>query len=1001
VQRRFIYDELSVLWVIALLLLPAIFQTTSLYSQCSFSQGPPGEICTSAHYICGSDLNGYTGRLPEVKSVQQMWIGCNGNGQPDNIIWYSFTPTSNTVTLRITPSNCTVVVTGGNSYSGIQAGIYSECRQSAALDCTDRLGDYNGKTEPFILTSDQFVPCQPAFLFLDGYAFSVCDFTIEVLEGIDVTPMPPPNLSTLAPGFITGPDTLECNQRNTPVRYSLTAPECLFRANPNCNGPVELPNDSVCFEWKVAPAQHARFVGGKRTGSFADIIFTRPGSYTVSAESFIHPFYGGSCGTGGCAEILSWQVFVKGPDTIRLDDIFVCPGQGATVCGTFITTDTTISCYSGLDSCRLLVQKVIAGTNKLNDIGTQYICEGGEFRFQNVSYNNEGSFEVVDENDCTLLHRFSVRTVRLSTTITAPVTTLDCNNTLLSLRATTNTNFPDSLIYNWASPSGISIGSGDQVSVDIPGLYRLNITAKVGSAVCTVQSTVQIGRDVEVPTIQLNIPTFNCQRPTGIITVTPSRTLAQAQWRLPVGGQIIQSQNLMVDSVNVRSGGQFQFSAKADNGCTVDTVITLLTDFQRPTLELRGEDLTCRKPVTTLNFSSDMAFDSVRWIYNGFFQQTTLGNTYNANQPGNYTVEVRANRNKCWNDDTKLINEDKIKPLVEAGPDLVWHCNTTELNVTPTISNGTDFEYTWQSNNGRILTPVNRADITVGSTGTYVIEVLNTRNGCTSNDVFSVNKETNVPVDILTKISDPLCNGQNNAEIEIQSIVGGFEPYTIIAAGSPVINNRIRSLRAGRYFLELRDRYDCKLEKEIVIQDPPVLTVDLPLEIELAFKENTTLSFVTNYPVSQIASISWRNQQGVIISNTEILDYEGYKDDEITVEIETINGCRAESRIKVNVDTNLKLWIPNIFSPNGDGTNDVFFIGKNKIPADIDQIAIYDRYGNKVYQSSSLRFNEAETGWDGTFNGRPVESGVYVMILQITDFLGNKQVIKQNLQIVH
>ena len=79
------------------------------YAQCNFNKLPEGELCSSATYICGSALDGYSNSLPSKMSVDQTWTGlCNGNGSPQNIIWFSFTPCDSLVTLEITVNACYV-----------------------------------------------------------------------------------------------------------------------------------------------------------------------------------------------------------------------------------------------------------------------------------------------------------------------------------------------------------------------------------------------------------------------------------------------------------------------------------------------------------------------------------------------------------------------------------------------------------------------------------------------------------------------------------------------------------------------------------------------------------------------------------------------------------------------------------------------------------------------------------------------------------------------------
>ena len=66
--------------------------------------------------------------------------------------------------------------------------------------------------------------------------------------------------------------------------------------------------------------------------------------------------------------------------------------------------------------------------------------------------------------------------------------------------------------------------------------------------------------------------------------------------------------------------------------------------------------------------------------------------------------------------------------------------------------------------------------------------------------------------------------------------------------------------------------------------------------------------------------------------------------------------------------------IPNAFTPNGDGLNDLFII-RNPFLSQVD-LAIYDRWGDAVFRTSDINI-----GWDGTKGGNPLEMGAYIYVL--------------------
>ena len=92
----------------------------------------------------------------------------------------------------------------------------------------------------------------------------------------------------------------------------------------------------------------------------------------------------------------------------------------------------------------------------------------------------------------------------------------------------------------------------------------------------------------------------------------------------------------------------------------------------------------------------------------------------------------------------------------------------------------------------------------------------------------------------------------------------------------------------------------------------------------------------------------------------------------VTLTVTSSNGCQATVEDTVTVYPPLHVYIPNAFTPNGDGVNDVFGVeGEGYLYYDLE---IFDRWGNKMKHG---RFKD-NTAWDGTYNGKLVPSGAYV-----------------------
>ena len=87
----------------------------------------------------------------------------------------------------------------------------------------------------------------------------------------------------------------------------------------------------------------------------------------------------------------------------------------------------------------------------------------------------------------------------------------------------------------------------------------------------------------------------------------------------------------------------------------------------------------------------------------------------------------------------------------------------------------------------------------------------------------------------------------------------------------------------------------------------------------------------------------------------------------------TSQGC--PDTVVVNVCGSNDIWIPNIFSPNGDQNNSIMYV--RGIAVDWVHILIYDRWGELVYDSGQGRMAMDE-GWDGTYKGKELTPQVFV-----------------------
>jgi len=107
-----------------------------------------------------------------------------------------------------------------------------------------------------------------------------------------------------------------------------------------------------------------------------------------------------------------------------------------------------------------------------------------------------------------------------------------------------------------------------------------------------------------------------------------------------------------------------------------------------------------------------------------------------------------------------------------------------------------------------------------------------------------------------------------------------------------------------------------------------------------------------------------------------------YNDIDLRVEVMDEFGCRAEDMIRITM-TVPEVFVPNVFSPNHDGINDVFMINSSPLIKSVRTLRVFDRWGALVYEGLNLVPGNDTDGWDGTCRGKDVSPGVYVYYLEL------------------
>ena len=232
------------------------------------------------------------------------------------------------------------------------------------------------------------------------------------------------------------------------------------------------------------------------------------------------------------------------------------------------------------------------------------------------------------------------------------------------------------------------------------------------------------------------------------------------------------------------------------------------------------------------------------------------------------------------------------------------------------------------------------------------------------------------------EIIDVNCNGEASGQIT-GSGINGAPQYSFSLDGENFQPNpRFSRLTSGEYLLFIQDIKGCVNAINVNIEEPPPLVVTAMGDTLIDLGFSTPIS-ATHVPPQSDVTYTWSPPDGLSCSECPdpISTTPGTTTYIVTVEDEA--GCTSSDTVIVRVNADYQIFTPNIFSPNEDGNNDFFPIFGNIAADAIEEITIFDRWGNRVYESQSMILNDRTSGWDGKFRGTYVNPGVFTWVAKV------------------
>ena len=228
---------------------------------------------------------------------------------------------------------------------------------------------------------------------------------------------------------------------------------------------------------------------------------------------------------------------------------------------------------------------------------------------------------------------------------------------------------------------------------------------------------------------------------------------------------------------------------------------------------------------------------------------------------------------------------------------------------------------------------------------------------------------------------------------------GGAGPYVLFVNGDNIVGS-FTTLEQGNYAIELVDANGCALDTNLVLVASNQPFVVLPEDTTIQLGQTLRIEAVTN--LTSWASLQWSPLPDSLNPNSLVQTWQPAATQLYSLTLTDTLGCSATASILVRISRELDVFVPNVFSPDGDGFNDVWLIGAGPSIGDLSEVAVFDRWGNEVYYWDN-RIRLADwPGWDGRAgSGDEVEVGVYVYYVRVKRMDGEELILKGDVTVVN
>ncbi len=270
-----------------------------------------------------------------------------------------------------------------------------------------------------------------------------------------------------------------------------------------------------------------------------------------------------------------------------------------------------------------------------------------------------------------------------------------------------------------------------------------------------------------------------------------------------------------------------------------------------------------------------------------------------------------------------------------------------------------------------------------GTTAGSFQVIVSDANNCTASGNFSLSEPPAFGISFT--VNDLDCFGQKSGAISVNPEGGVASYHYSLDGGDYQAPNLFTNLAPGVYVINAQDANGCEVSEIIGVQAPLPVNVDLGEDQFIKYGESAIINALVSIPFDSLIDVVWYG----LDSLTECLTCQTQFvaplfTSTYSVSVTAANGCKDADELTVFVDRSKQIYVPNAFSPNGDGINDLFMIfAKPNSVEKIKTFLVFSRWGEIVFEYYNFQPNDPAYGWDGNLRGKFMNPAAFAWFAEV------------------